>query len=634
MSKILSILIVIILLFSSLGVIVSSENNNKYYEKSILISFNEPKIIQKNNFDIIQIEGINTNLNIPGLPLLPCYIENYRFPIGTKIKNIEISCSEKNIYSLENKIIITPQPQTIKDGKILYTNIQDDITNYEKYPLNNYDYNIGVGIENGEHTIFLTLRCFPVQYIPDVNLIFFYKDYEIVVTFDPPKNQISYPDEYDMIIISPTKFLDNLQPLVEHKNQNGIKTILIDEANDITGETYFPAQGRDCAEQMKYFIKEAIENWGIEYVLLVGGRYGGILEEIWWIPVRYSNLNDGGESSYLADLYFADIYKYENEEIVFEDWDSNDNDIFAEWRGFRKDIIDCYPDVYLGRLPCINSFDVDIMVDKIITYETSTNGAEWFNRMIVVGGDSSPGDQYYEGEEENAKALEYMAGFEDIKIWTSLGTFTGPDDVINAISNGGGFLFFDGHGNPQTFGTHPPNNDSWITGLGTNDMSKISNGDKLPVTVVGGCHNGQFNVSIFNIFSGILQYGLRGYFFGGPYKFYSMEWLPKCWAWKLTSLRNGGAIATMAFAGLDWFAVGDYDEDGIPDCTQFYSGYFNVNFFKNYGLNNYTILGQAYTATQIDYINQHPPMNYNLDCKTVQELTLMGDPSLQVGGYQ
>ena len=203
MSKILSILIVIILLFSSLGVIVSSENNNnnKYYEKSILISFNEPKIVQKNNFDIIQIEGINTNLNIPGLPFLPCYIENYRFPIGTKIKNIEISCSEKNIYSLENKIIITPQPQTIKDGKILYTNIQDDITNYEKYPLNNYDYNIGVGIENGEHTIFLTLRCFPVQYIPDVNLIFFYKDYEIVVTFDPPKIQISYPDEFDMIIV-------------------------------------------------------------------------------------------------------------------------------------------------------------------------------------------------------------------------------------------------------------------------------------------------------------------------------------------------------------------------------------------------------------------------------------------------
>jgi len=101
MSKILSILIVIILLFSSLGVIVSSENNNKYYEKSILISFNEPKIIQKNNFDIIQIEGINTNLNIPGLPLLPCYIENYRFPIGTKIKNIEISCSDLKRLRME-----------------------------------------------------------------------------------------------------------------------------------------------------------------------------------------------------------------------------------------------------------------------------------------------------------------------------------------------------------------------------------------------------------------------------------------------------------------------------------------------------------------------------------------------------
>jgi hypothetical protein len=634
MRKILSIFIVGFMIISGFGIIVISDESNDYYEKKIHISFQKPILSKNNNYELINVDGTNSYLNLPGYPLLPSFSKTYKFPIGTKIKNVEVLVKDNKNYLLENEITPSPQPFTFVNGKKIYSEIQDNISDYDIYPMIPYDYFIGVGIEGNEHVIIFSLKCYPVQYIVSENSIVFHESFDIILSYELPKNQIIYPDEYDMIIVSPPKFLDNLQPLVDHKNKNGIKTILIDEANDISGETYFPSQGRDCAEQMKYFIKDAIENWGIEYVLLVGGRYGGILEETWWIPVRYSNLNDGGESSYLADLYFADIYKYENEEIVFEDWDSNNNDIFAEWRGFRKDIIDCYPDVHLGRLPCINSFDVDIMVDKIITYETSTYGEEWFNRMIVVGGDSAPGDQYYEGEEENAKALEYMAGFEDIRIWTSLGTFTGPDDVINAISNGGGFLFFDGHGNPQTFGTHPPNNESWVTGLGTNDMSKISNGDKLPVTVIGGCHNGQFNVSIFNIFSGILQYGLKGYFFGPPYKFYSMEWLPKCWAWKLTSLRNGGAIATMAFAGLDWFAVGDYDEDGIPDCTQFYSGYFNVNFFKNYGLNNYTILGQAYTATQIDYINQHPPMNYNLDCKTVQELTLMGDPSLQIGGYQ
>ncbi|MFE3845503.1 C25 family cysteine peptidase [Thermoplasmatota archaeon] len=622
------------MIISSFGIIVISEENNNYFHAiKTNISFKQPVITNSPDYTIIEVGGANSYLTLPGYPVIPYYSHTYKFPIGTKIKNIEVIFKDESIYFLEKEIKTSPQPFTFIDGKKIYYENEVDILDYDTYPEENYEHHYGVGIEGNEHLIFLSLKCYPVQYILSEKSIVFVEDFEIYISYELPKNQIIYPDEYDMIIISPPKFLDKLQPLVEHKNQNGIKTILIDEANDISGENYFPSQGRDCAEQMKYFIKNAIESWGIDYVLLVGGRYGGIKEEIWWIPVRYSNLNDGGESSYLADLYFADIYKYENEEIVFEDWDSNDNEIFAEWKGFKKDVIDCYPDIHLGRLPCTNTIEVGIMVDKIITYESSTKGQDWFNRMIVVGGDSSIGDQYYEGEEENAMALEYMKDFTDIKIWTSLGTFTGPDDVVNAISEGAGFLFFDGHGNPQTWGTHPPNNDSWVTGLGTNDMSKISNNDKLPITVVGGCHNGQFNVSILNILSGVIKYGLKGYFFGPPYKFYSMEWVPKCWAWKLTSLRNGGAIATMAFAGLDWFAIGDYDEDGIPDCTQYYSGYFNVNFFKNYGLNNYTILGQAYTATQIDYIEQHPPMNYNLDCKTVQELTLMGDPSLQIGGY-
>ena len=102
---------------------------------------------------------------------------------------------------------------------------------------------------------------------------------------------------------------------------------------DIFRGVYFPVEGRDSAEELKYFIKNSVENWGVTYVLLVGGRYGGISTERWLIPVRYSHLYDGGESSFLSDLYFADIYRYDNGEIVFEDWDSDHNGVFAEWRG-------------------------------------------------------------------------------------------------------------------------------------------------------------------------------------------------------------------------------------------------------------------------------------------------------------
>ena len=176
--------------------------------------------------------------------------------------------------------------------------------------------------------------------------------------------------------------------------------------------------------------------------------------------------------------------------------------------GTTKEIIDMYPDFYIGRLACKNVHEVKTLVDKIITYETTTYGSAWFKKMVVVGGDSAPmeDDPFYEGEEENKLALEYMAGFNGVRLWTSNGNFTGPQDVIDGISAGCGFLFFDGHGNPMSWSTHPPNNEStWINGLQVKDMPKLTNGKQLPVTVCGGCHNGQFNTSLLNILKGIIQ---------------------------------------------------------------------------------------------------------------------------------
>ncbi len=613
--------------------LVAEAENYKMHDIVETFYISNPVIKESSDGLLIKVKGTDTYLHIPGQPMLPVYIKTYTFPFGTKICDIDVSLSEKTTQVISKNIFSFPAPVTYIDGsRIVGKSIIFPDNTQNSYPGNLYKYNIGVGIKDDQHVIFVTIYCYPIQYISSTNTIVSYRKIDIHLNYILPEESISFPDEYDLLVIAPKEFSQTLQPLIDHKNSIGIKTKLI-AVEDVFNGVYFPVEGRDSAEELKYFIKDSIENWDITYVLLIGGRSGGISNEKWLVPVRYSHLYDGGESSFLSDLYFADIYKYDNGEVVFEDWDSNHNDIFAEWKGLRKDILDLYPDVYLGRLPCKRIDEVKTMVDKIIKYENTAYDADWFKRMIVVGGDSAPGDTYYEGEEENAKALEYMEGFEAIKCWTSDGSFKGPEDVIAKINQGAGFLFFDGHGNPSTWGTHPPNDEkTWVTGLSNKDMDELNNGDKLPVTVVGGCHNGQFNVSLWNIPRDILRYGIRGYFFQPPYKFYYMEWVPSCWAWKLTSRPNGGAIATMAYAGLDWFATGDSDNDSIPDCTQYFSGFFNVNFFKNYGENNETILGHTFVHTLNDYINQLPPMDYNLDCKTVEEITLFGDPSLQIGG--
>ncbi|RLF52961.1 MAG: peptidase C25, partial [Thermoplasmata archaeon] len=276
-----------------------------------------------------------------------------------------------------------------------------------------------------------------------------------------------------------------------------------------------------------------------------------------------------------------------------------------------------------------NKWEVDIMVNKIISYESKyVKNEDWFKRMVVVGGDSwpDPNDPYYEGEEENKLALECMKDFEGIKLWTSLGTLS-VENVVEEVSKGCGFLFFDGHGNPMSWATHPPHDEeTWIDGLRVQDMHKLSNDGMYPVCVVGGCHNCQFNVSIMNLLKIWEGAGWYEYIWKG-------ETSPECWGWWITRKNGGGSIATLGYTGLDYFAIGNYDNDDLPDCVQYFSGFLHVNFFKGYGVEGIDILGELHVNTLIKYITTHNVYKDPIDCKTVEEWVLLGDPTLKIGGY-
>lgn len=431
-----------------------------------------------------------------------------------------------------------------------------------------------------------------------------------------PKSLATDADNYDMVIIAPEKFLSNLQPLVEHKNSYDVITTI-----KTVEKIYDEYEGQDNAEQIKYFIKDAIETWNVQYVLLVGGRKPSLSGEEWLLPVRYSYIEDNvatPEDRYMSDLYFADIYDASDN---FSSWDTNENGIFGEWRANQSadDIMDLYPDVAVGRLPCRNRLEVKIMVKKIIHYEQEPCESSWFNRMVVVGGDTYTFNEYYEGEEANQQALDWMTGFEPIKLWTSDGSFQRWQDVVTTINQGCGFLYFAGHGSPSAWGTHPPfDNSTWIFGLKLRHIPLLFNGEKLPICVVGGCHNSMFNISVFHL---SWTYGLPVY---------------ECWSWHLTRKIGGGAIATMGCTGLG------YGKEDKHDPSQGGGGdWLDVLFFRECGEYQVEILGDAWGNAISSYLDEFP-IDWNqqafndtaLDAKTVQEWVLLGDPSLRIGGYE
>ena len=586
-------------------------------------SFPTPEITRE-GWVQVNVDGC-TALQHEGAPMLPYTSEAMAFPLGTRIKEVQATVGGVETRHVAAKVAPASRAMAANLQHTEY--VQKEGSVYESsglYPADWVQWRTGAGLHNGKHVLFLTLQAFPARYAPQDNLLKTVDRIEVTVTYEEPSAPLLTADAYDLLIIAPQAFTQALQPLVQHKEDHGLATQLV-----TLDEIYASAQGRDDAERVKYYIKDALEDWGIRYVLLVGGRNGGLLEEQWWCPVRYAYADDGGEKKFLSDLYFGDIYRTDGGDVVFEDWDPNGNDIFAEYTALKKEDVDLYPDVYVGRLACRNNYEVEKMVEKIITYETTTTGSDWFNRMVVVGGDSAhrEGDIYYEGEEENKAALDYMTGFTPVKLWTSDGSLSGPQDVIDAIDDGCGFLFFDGHGNPMGWSTHPPRDeDTWIDGLRLQDMPKLSNAGMYPVCVIGACHNGQFNVSLLNLLK--VYEGQRWL----EYIWYG-EMAPECWAWWLTRTFNGGSIATMAYTGYDWFSIGDGNEDGIPDCLQRLSGFMNIHVFKQYGVNGYRMLGEIHAGAQTDYLNELFPTTERLDYKTVEEFALFGDPSLKIGGY-
>ena len=437
---------------------------------------------------------------------------------------------------------------------------------------------------------------------------------------------------YDLLIIAPKKYADALQPFITHKNTVGIKTRLV-TLSEVYHQMFL--YGRDKAEKIKYFIKTAKEEWGITYVLLVG--------DFKTIPVRYvynaDNNTGWNEPYFISELYYADLYDTNHN---FSNWDSNNNGIYGEWYGetAKDPDIDLYPDVYVGRLACNNEAEVRTMVRKIITYETTAYGKDWFHRFVCIAGDTypeslNPNWTGYEGEVNTLNAIENMSGFDAITLWTSDGSFTGPKDVIREVNKGCGFLLFEGHANAFEWSTHPPNEaHTWVNGLNTVTMDFLRNRQMLPVCVVGGCHNNEFDVTPWNILKGLKEEGLRYFaskiFFGSFWKF---TWITECWGWKLTSMSKGGSIATLGCTGLGMSKEDKLSFSGAGD-------YLEPTFFHEYGVNGTTILGKVWGNTITDYLNHYPidwqtpaAKDSAIDAKTVQQWALFGDPSLKIGGY-
>lgn len=828
MKKVTAIVVMMCFILGGLeaAAIQSAENDDRtLIQETVSLSLDALTLTEiDDQYLRVSLQEENELLLNPGKPILPKVTQTYVIPFGATNIDVAIIGSEPIQQTIAKQIQPSPAPLPLSPIKNYATPLKKDEQLYrsaEPYPSQRYQYNVGVGInEHFDHVTYVTVHWYPIQYIPAKDIISLTQTADIEITYTAPETTpFPLTTTYDMVIIAPSVFSDALQPLITHKNTYGVETTL-----KTTEDIYEEYPGFDKAEQIKYFIKDALEQWNISYVLLAGGLKSTIYAKPkdnanigasgWHIPARYSNVREAGDLGFPTDLYYADIYK---EGGVFETWDSDGDGILAEW---PDDISDLIPDVSVGRLAISSVREVTDVVNKIISYETTSYGSDWFKKMIVYSGDgfldqfdlniqwdttlaangaytinaqsfNPEGDQgpvdtinitiddtvasqvtfnhddhlnpilqegypappiaeivsvsngnvlgntdvtyqpsegeaycndlfwwgnvsyvagvltirgksydpkpygnltnihvwvendlgdvvfsdwrndtpmYYEGEWVTGEkaingrggALYYMPEeFDREVVWCSNGKFTGPDDVISSFSQGYGFAFFSGHGSPGYWGDqYPgiPGNRQFgsVDGLVVSNlyayppyigarplwpMKALSNTGMLPITVVGGCHNSLFNVSL--IPSAMHLYRVLLGKDNGLWTYGNL--VPQCWSWYMVQLPDTGSIATMGNTGLGWGWEGEFCTIGAGD------GWISSEFFKqygeHYGQEGYQTLGQVYQQTQTSYVNTFkdftlpecwwsPDLGWDyIDTQAVQEWMLLGDPSLQIGGY-
>jgi uncharacterized membrane protein len=544
-------------------------------------------------------------INVPGLPRVPVMTRTVELPAGTMVHDVTVEHGTPTALHIQGEIDTGPPMIVIgPEGPMGETPIE---TYYDGdvFPADWYTYELKRGLnKESEPTIFINIFMYPVRIEGTASTgqtVMYIDDLDIDISYTIEETRTasrSRADAHDMVIISPTGYIDKMQELADHKTATGLDTIVVGLSEIYNGD-HFTVQGRDDQEKIKYFIKDAIENWDIKYVTLAG--------DVDKVPARECEVYDGfdDDGSYYidgkwvpSDGYYADIYDGSNN---FDDWDANGNDVFGQWTGgysgWTLDDPDFYYDVYIGRLPASSLTEMTRIVTKIIGYENNTEWG-WYMNAGLAGVDTWAG-----GVAESEFGCDMIgqvlspAGWSLQKFYETQGTIS-PNAINGAINDGLGIMTLSGHGSYTAWGSE--------TALyySVDYIASLSNGLKLPFGSQAACETGGFDNEWPTYYPGY--------------------YTPDAMAEEFVLKEDGGYITDIGASRVAY---------GAPDSSWPYyaSGYLNRMIYTAMAEGVETP-GKVFSEARDDYMAEQGSSAWVGDYKHMTEYNLIGDPSVALGG--
>jgi hypothetical protein len=380
---------------------------------------------------------------------------------------------------------------------------------------------------------------------------------KLISRYDPP--DLGGSNGADYLIITHRDFITSMQTLAAYRAAEGLRVKIVDVAdlyNQFTDGLYHPIAIKD-------FLKYAYANWqppAPTYVLLVGDGH--------WNFKNFNPAKYGTPPNFMPpNLGWVDPYQGEVDTA---------NELVQLVGN------DPLPDMLAGRLPVNTSAEADIVVSKIISYETQANSLPYRQHMMFAADipDPNAGDfvQLSNNLIHDLLPSTYVAD----RVYAN--NYTCPSGVsscsmnyaITATLNQTGALFVNYIGHASL--------NFWGASLFANaDVATLSNRDRLPIILSMTCLDGYW---IYPGTSGLMETMLRA--------------------------ANGGSVASFSPTGLGVSTGHDLMERGLLNAV------FQQGFAR---------LGEATQAGKLALYASG--QNYDL----IHTFTIFGDPALRLPTY-
>ncbi len=457
-------------------------------------------------FDILYLKGCDIT-NKVGEPQLPVKLVHLVLPPGSKVEKVVVTSAEGEFLIGQYQIFPVQPPRILSLMQQPIPFVQPEPKVYgqsAEYPGKLVEYT-GTGFLGGYQLA--NILVYPIQYVPAEKKVKFYSHMEFKILYSPGgkeplsikqrsrigkqvyqtilkqatlnpqrarlnlkpekiKKSLLPPGDYEYVIITDTNYVSTFQPLGDWKTQKGVPAKIV-----TTDWIYTTYSGYDNTERIRNFIKDAYQNWGTLWVFL-GGDTNVVPERIAWAMDCEAGFYPD-ENDIRCDLYFSDLDGT---------WDANGNHIYGE----VEDLIDMYPDVFVGRASCSDVGKAEALVGKLLTYEKNPP-TDYQTKMLFCAEILWSNPYTNSGLSKDLIDEKYVPPqFDPItKLYEALGNESWST-VMAAINEGQNIINHDGHANYGLMGVG--------TGyLDRGDMDALYNSPRNSILLSIGCWPAAFD---------------------------------------------------------------------------------------------------------------------------------------------